>query len=371
MKRIMKLSLILGICTLGILGCQKKDVNDQNEYVWDNKKIPEHVKETISENIHIDADVTVLNGFERGKSDVLTVSTQEIDKDKIYTLFSEGKVIKEKEVKEYTETSVEYYYFVSGETLAIGEEWFNFSSELSEYMWYSCRFQDGQIGNNEEIFKKNETDFSYMTMGDAEETCYKLLQEAGISVHEESSEAYRLEHNMLREQEDVIIMEQMPEESQPKPKPEWTTEDDSYMFEFYPTVDGMGLITNAYTSESERIIGIMPYSVTYNKNGIVELANPQNTMIVDQVIEQDISLLNLEGAIKRVKERYGQVLTKNEVTIYQIQLGYVMERQGEGKADCLIPVWCFRTKETSQIDGEPYDTYSCFLIDAITGEEIY
>lgn len=371
MRKIIKLGFVLFICMFVICGCEKNEVKNEEEYVWGSEEIPEHIERTISENAYIDADVTVFSGFEAGKADILEINMQEVDRDLVFKVLSEGRELKEKYSEEYDNETVDYYDFEDRSKLSIGNTWFNYFSEFSEYIWYCCRFQDGQSGNNEEIFKQNETDFSYMSMQEAEEQCYELLEDIGLTVHEKSLKAYRLEHNTLREQEDVIVMEQLPEETQPKPKPEWTTEDDSYMFYFYPTVNGFGLIPNAYSAQSERIMGIQTHEVIYNRNGVAKIGGAQNAITVKKVLQKEVPLLNIEGALKRVSERYEQLIGEQEIWVKEVQLGYVVEQKEGGVPEKLIPVWCFRIEEKRVEAGQEYTMYVCLLIDATTGEEIY
>lgn len=111
---------------------------------------------------------------------------------------------------------------------------------------------------NREHYETVTEDFDFMSMDEAENICYELLTELGISVHRNAWEAFRLPHDVLRDEEEVIVMENLPPETQPSPKPEWTEDDDCYYFDFYPTINGNGMIPDTYVSGSEALRGFQP-----------------------------------------------------------------------------------------------------------------
>lgn len=367
-KRILGLAAAFSlICVLS--GCEKKEVQTAENYNWNIESVPEYMTEPLADNIQIDAKVRILSGFEDGKADIMHVCEKEIDMDKVFQKLGKGKAVTEQNVEHYEDGDIKDYLFSDNARLFAAKNYFHYQTELSEYLYYCLRLGQGMPESNHKRYKEITEDFDYMSMEDAENVCYELLTDMGIAVHPDAWEAYRLPHDVLQEEEEVLVMEQMPPETQPKPKPEWTEEDDSYYFAFYPTIEGNGMIPDTYVSGSEALRGFQAVTVIYNSAGVVQAHTDDAGFKVTDIIEKDVSLMNYETVIENIYERYKNVITDTMMTATDITLGYVLLREETENQYTAMPAW---SVSIVYEDPQMETTYSEeILFNAVTGEEIY
>lgn len=370
---------ILSIVLIGVLcvtGCQReKEVKEHKELGWSVDTMPpEYISETINENFIIDADVCVLPGFEQGTADVLNVEMDTFNRKAVTDVLTENNVIISEEKEEYEDGTTSLYYELSnGDHLYISDRFVSYTSALSEYIFYCTRLAYGQVGENREVFEATETDFAYCSIEEAEKTGADLLERLGIPVYESGRYKLRLHHEVLKQEEDPIVMEGLADEYNPKPKGEWTSADDSYYFEFYQTVDGCGIIPEVYTPESTRVYTPLPVKMILNEEGIVEISS-DSRWVCREIIEKEQPLINFQTALDMLKKKYEHVITEDLLEVEKIELGYAGLRQGveDGWENHMIaaPVWVFRVKRTTSMHGNEITSSYTVIFDAVTGEEI-
>lgn len=364
------INIFLVFCIILIGACSKKEKLSKEDMMWTYKEIPHHIDKKIKDNIMIDAKVTILPGFENGKADIYKIKNKMIDRKLVREILIKNKAIVNTKTEKYgkkEELTVDYHKLDNGDILSIGDEWFNYQSELLNYMSYCIRFSTGQEDNNVEEFEKNIEDFKYISLKDAEQKCVEIAENLELSIDEESYRSYRLSHETLKQEENVIMNPGLEEEYQPHPKPEWTTEDDSYYFEFLPTINGYGFVPDCYAGETERVRGVNKCYMTYNRNGIVGMSN-SDVFEIESIIEEQVNLLNLDTALKEVEKNYEQVIVRGSINITEIYLGNVVLFQEQEGIYMTIPVWAFSIEEKKENESPRYFKK---LIDATTGKEIY
>lgn len=360
------ISIILMTSVFLFAGCQKKEEISKEGYMWENTEIPQTVKEEITEDITIDAKVKILPGFEDGKADILNIIENDMDRENILSVLSQGKKEFKERVEEYETETVYYYDFSNNVTLTIARYWVNYRSELSGYLANCMRFGNGQDGNNVEIFENNQKDLPFMKREEAQEKCYQILGTLKIGADANPLRSFSMEHALLKEQEVVLEGMEDPNEPGAAPKASWTEADDCYYFEFLPTVSQCGVVTEAYV-DSNRIYQILPYQVIYGKNGVVQFAN-SGQFTAESVVESDKSLINYQTALQKIKMYYENIMTDKRLTIKEITLGYVFLFTEEENRYQAKPTWVFTVEEEDKSTG--YLSYDKVVIDAVTGEEI-
>lgn len=89
------------------------------------------------------------------------------------------------------------------------------------------------------------------------------------------------------------------------------------------------------------------------------------------------SIISLDAAVSKLKEKYRKIEIINNITVYDIKLSYFPYlNDKETKTFTLKPTWIFHLKEEVPAFKETYSdttkhfTYKTILYDAVTGEEV-
>lgn len=368
MKKKIVYALLVTVCLFSIGGCAKKEKIVQEEHKWDISKVPSHVQKDINENLKIDADVRIGDGFETGKADIFQIADKKLDTKKAEELLLEGKTVEKKEVNEY-EDGTQTDYTLMGEDevrVSISDNWFYYGGKLAESIGYSFRHEYAENDGNINEYLKREQDFPFMSMEEAEEKYLTLMNELGGEWSENCLYSFRLDHETLKKEEKIIVMDMLPEEDQPKPRENWTEKDDSYYFEFAPVVEGYELIEDCFIPDCEKYRGISNCSVICNADGLVE-AIRGDVFEVRKRLEEQKSLLELEAVLEKLHEKYSKAILQNQLKVVEIRLGNICKREKEKGIYETVPVWNFEVVAHDEETTWGYD----IVFDAITGEELH
>lgn len=368
MKKKMVCILLVTICLFGLGGCAKKDEIVQEESNWDISKVPSHIQEDINENLKIDADVRIGDGFETGKADIFQVADKKLDTKKAEKLLLEGKTVDKKEVNEYEEgTQTDYILMGEDEVrVSISDNWFYYGGKLAESIGYSFRHEYAENDGNINEYLKREQDFPFMSMEEAEKKYLTLMNELGGEWSENCLYSFRLDHETLKKEEKIVVMDMLPEEEQSKPRESWTEKEDSYYFEFVPVVEGYEFIADYDIPDSEKYRGITNCIVICNADGLVEAVRG-DVFEVRKRLEEQKNLLEFDVVLEKLREKYSKVILQDHLNIVEIRLGNICKREKEKGIYETVPVWDFKVVAT---DGETTWGYD-IVVDAITGEELH
>ena len=362
--------VIVGLALIvSLSGCKKKVELTEKETEWEDVEVPQHITEKINDNIMIDSDVVVTAGFEDGKADIYSISEKMVDKKKALEVLSKGrKIVSEKKEKFEDGLEIDHYQFDNGDKLALYDDWIYYSSSLSDYLAYCIRFSDGQYGYNKDKFLECNEDFEFMTLNQANDKCLQLAKDLGISLDEKNGEKVRLPHELLKEEEDVIVMEGIPEEENPKSKEQWREEDDCYLFKYAPLIGSDALLTDVSVPDTERVRGISDFQMQYNKNGIVLLAGGEQFRI-EETLKSQVPLMNLNAALEKLRLRFKEAILKDKFTITRISIGNLCMNMEDSKRYETLPVWEFHVKQ-EDLDTNAVSSWD-IIFDATSGKEIY
>lgn len=364
LKKKIVYALLVTVCLFSIGGCAKKEKSVQEEHNWDISKVPSHVQEDINENLKIDADVRIGDGFEKGKADIFQITEKKLDTKKAEELLLKGKTVDKKEVKED-----ETVYTLAGEDearVSIYDDWFYYGGKLAESIGYSFRYEYADRDNNINEYLKREQDFPFMSMEEAKEKSLTLMNELGGEWTEDAIRSFRLDHETLKKEEKIAVIDTLPEEEQSKPRENWTEKDDSYYFEFAPVIEGYELIEKYEIPDSEQYLGIVNCRVICNADGLVETYRG-DVFEVRKRLEEQKSLLELEAVLEKLREKYSKVMLQEQLKVVEIRLGNICKREQEKGIYETVPVWDFKVVAHDEETIWGYD----IVFDAITGEELH
>lgn len=150
----------------------------------------------------------------------------------------------------------------------------------------------------------------------------------------------------------------------------WSDADNYYRIYARQTYQGLPV----YYTDGELGVGlslrVMPVTATVKQN---------DHTLVDCSIErlyefssdgESLELMNTDEIMELVRFRYEDILTESKFSVENAELMYyVYPADGNAYSECeMIPVWVF---EAYEIDDTGYASYESFMLNAVTGEEVY
>lgn len=154
----------------------------------------------------------------------------------------------------------------------------------------------------------------------------------------------------------------------------WSKDDECYMFLFRQMVDGIPLAdvnwqegTRAVDEATESYI-----TVYYSKDGVIRI---EAQGIFDVSLGgEDYTLISAVQALDTVIDSYSEIVLDRKTEIVSMELNYVGIKTADGYE--LVPAWIFGIDKASQSKDSnddtmiPYDGYSYYVVNAVTGERI-
>lgn len=338
-KNIVILTILL---CLGCVGCEKKqeksntnsmdifeeNLNRRNEFPTEYK-----VQE---DRITFNTEVVVADQVRKNGMDVISASLQEINAEKAYEFLMKNVEIRDKG----EENSQLWYEGVNNEILTVTPYSLGYSTRFFTYINHAFRLQQGYSDYNAYKYS-TEKDLSFETRQNAFNAIKEVLRNIGIEVGEEYR-CFALDYKTMQQEEYVIdINGDIDKEAY---KDSWTQDDDSYYFiinQSYKETPAYHIFYDAFPLVADENA---PIQVIYNKNGIQFLQ-------IEKVFtfRQEEGVYNLKSfseVAEVLQKKYGMLLGDSFYEVNFAQLYYMENKLSENRYE-ILPVWIFRTKESS------------------------
>lgn len=147
------------------------------------------------------------------------------------------------------------------------------------------------------------------------------------------------------------------------------------MFFFWQVIDGIPVI-NIYWKQAtfgEETVPATSVEVYYTKDGVRHIYAIDLFDIVEG--GENKPLISAAKALHVVIDDYSEIILENETSVESMELCYVGVKTEDGYYE-LIPAWVFRIVETVKFTNpaddnvNSYDSYSYYVVNAITGDRI-
>lgn len=319
---------------------------EKYEKVSDSGKVTFHCNLEVPENI-------------KGRS-INRVSVEGLyccDREKVWSMFGEGKeVIEKPEVPvDKGSSPFDYYLFADEENLGINEG-ISYGSSNSQY-YLNIGVQDS---DNQAMFEEEEVSFK------SGEECIaeikKTIEELGYHSEDFIFGFYPVNFHIMKNLEEQYIQEGYLEEDQRKEN--WNQEDDAYFIYAYQKNEGIPIF-----HELMSIARIMAYDTpdnapvqaVYSTRGI-EYLNISNVYEFNNG-EEKVLLKPFEDIASVLEEKFENIL--NDAS-YEVTRAKFYERVSLNEAQKYEaePIWYFEVIENNT-------SKSVTLINAATGKEIF
>lgn len=248
-----------------------------------------------------------------------------------------------------------------------------FSYSLPQaYWWQQYHIYEGQQHydtSSNYVFAHMFTeprDFRFATAQEAEERVRAAVSELGFENMVLNRTLY-VDHEILSEITPIL---QLPEMQPLKggsniTKDDWTEADDGYIFEFFPTIDGVPMVYATLFYDTYTYCGAS-IDVWYQNNGIVYLSILDSCPTPGAVVEEPERILSAAEALSTAKEKLENILTYKDIVITKVSAEYFYVHDGDRVL--LRPVWVVYAEYADTLLPE-YKSRSYIVIDAITGIE--
>jgi len=154
----------------------------------------------------------------------------------------------------------------------------------------------------------------------------------------------------------------------------FSKDDECYLFLFRQVIDGIPVV-NIYWKQAtfgEETVPVTYVIVYYTKDGVRDIYAIDLLDIIEG--GENKPLISAAKALHVVIDDYSEIILENETIVESMELCYVGVPVEKGYE--LVPAWVFRIVETvkftNQADGNvySYDSYSYYVVNAITGDRI-
>lgn len=213
----------------------------------------------------------------------------------------------------------------------------------------------------------------YQEIGDKEEqhqiTGWFLdaMEKSGLPIGDiDYGKCYFLDQETMKEQEGVPDCEGNLVSSGYA----WSDADNYYRLYARQTYQGLPV----YYTDGEMGVGlslrVMPITATVKRDDHTLIECFIERLYEFTSGEEPLELMSTDEIMESVKFRYEDILTENKFSIENAELMYyVCTANGKAYGECeMIPVWVFEVYET---DNTGYAAYESFMLNAVTGEEVY
>ncbi len=210
-------------------------------------------------------------------------------------------------------------------------------------------------------------DLSFMSYKDALAAVEELLYDTLGFPELEVAEAYSMDlETMLKHYE-------LYKAAGGKKEITFSKDDECYVFFFRQVIDGIPVV-NIHWKDATfgETIPVTSVEVFYTKDGVRDIYAIDLLDIVEG--GENKPLISAAKALQVVIDDYSEIILENETIVESMELCYVGVPVKNGYE--LVPAWVFRIVETvkftNQADGNvySYDSYSYYVVNAITGDRI-
>ncbi|MCJ7840057.1 hypothetical protein MUB24_03845 [Lederbergia sp. NSJ-179] len=342
----------------------------------------------LPDNFLIDFDPNEVQIVEAAK--IHTTSFLEMDEKKVKKELIQGEIIS-------TENNAHGLWIEAGDkeykeylTIYDGGEALGVDSGVNGGIYYSAVIDWNKLSmvvstdpgfsdNNGEPYKeKNDyqsfVNLSFKNYSEALTEVEELLSSIGFP-DLEIAEAYSLDLDTILEHYNLYIDSgNSVDEEYIDDEELWSVDDESYLFFFRQTVDDIPLV-NINWQEGVRATGEATetsISVIYSKEGMIISADGLFNVLESGKKEP---LISGTSALKKLLDFYSGYILEEETKVFSMELCYVGILRSDKNYE-LVPAWVFGIAKTSErTDPEngtkdSYDSYSYYVINAITGERI-
>lgn len=269
------------------------------------------------------------------------------------------------EAEEYDDT---FYYQVTGTKCLTAA--FNSAFQVqTQYVFRNSAKteQMSEYGDTTSFFEMDQ-DLSFLPAKEAEAAVRELLEGCGLTLSEKT-EIYSLTKEDLKEAEDYLdgleLLEDRSGESLKKGT--WTTEDECYFMVFRGSEEGLPLYQYRRNG-SEDVLSIgTSIEAIYSAEGIRYLHIENPYQVIGENTEKQ-SILSMENALSKLAEMYEDILSDHENIVEQCYLCYLPSFTNEGII--LQPAWYLEVKTAYDMDGELWDHWDAYYLNAVSGEWI-
>ena len=315
-----------------------KTISADDTGIEDGAKSIEFPKEykLETDNVKFDTEVIVSDEVTKNGMSVITASQQRIDAEKAYETLMGNTEIRD---KGENDTQL-WYEGVNNEILTITPYSLGYSTKFFAYVSNAFRLQQGFSDYNAYKYS-TEDELSFATREQAFEIIKSTLGTIGIDIDEQNS-CFTLDHKIMQEEEYVTNIDG--NVATEYYKDNWTEDDDSYYFiinQSYEETPTYHVFYEAFPLAADENA---PIQVVYNKNGIQFLQ-------IEKVFEFSegngvYDLKSFSEIAQVLQNKYGMLLGNSTYEVNSAKLYYMENKVAENQYE-ILPVWIFRTTESS------------------------
>ena len=211
-------------------------------------------------------------------------------------------------------------------------------------------------------------DLAFEPYAKARDAVTEQLTKAGFP-DMEIVETYSLDLGTMQRHQTQYLKDysdQFPETADEVRKLTYTEEDEAYLFLYRQMVDGIPLANTPWLAFGiDTFVTYTSVSVLYTKDGIRDI---QSHMFFTPGAGAESELIGGAEACQRLIDTYAQSILETDTRVESMELNYVAVATDRGYE--LIPAWLFRVAILTEYQGETYDRYTFFVLNACTGEQI-
>lgn len=331
------------------------------------------ITETVSDTFRVDLEI---DAAEVAELPAVEAEPFHFELEKVQAALFSGQ---EPDV-EKVEAPLPGYRLSSGDAVAR----FTSSARFSDLLYYTSYseqvfdvfgFHDQEQGSIAAEFRATDT-VPFAAPSEAETDFLDLLQNMGIGNAGDIT-VYALDHSALQRVGDGLAAEQEAQngaegKTRRQYKEEWTAADDCYY------LIARCMVNDVPVSQQETVGPADEYAMNgsyaaalFNASGLQYLK--VSAFVQNPVNGDPETILAAEEALDAVREKYGDLITENEVTVVGAELIYAPLPSGDGLE--LTPAWSFTMLEqwpAAEIEGQfiqnpPHEVYE--TVNAVTGAE--
>lgn len=381
---IVAILLAFSSCSLGIRSssqnmAEHNSSNLESESNRDESKSSEHstltenngvyLKRKINNNLYIDA--TVDKGY-KGQHTFYTYSAKpfEFDPDKTQSILLKNANI----IKKASYSEAKTYKTSSGSMLSIMQMGnLNYTTTHFFNTYYSIFHRQSDKWKNDNKYPRF-TDLKFESYQAAINKANDLLKELGMD-NEQLTVIYSLDYKTMQEQQKILDEHgrfQNPRTGKKDPlKTDWSEKDDCYMMVFSTTIDGFPISTYSHGSvDDDSFVGGSDLEMYWSNYGVESLNIQYNYSVIKK--ENKVNIISLDSAIKKIENKYDQIILNNPVTVTKIALMYLpIVANKKTNKFTLVPTWIFDISQVANTPGSKNEErITNVFINAVSGEEI-
>lgn len=373
MKDSLKKYLIISISLAFVLcfsGCfPSGETSNKNVGSFDQSQVPLNMKETLADNLLIDAKINI-NGDLNWKK--FNVDFKDLNYEKfINKLLEHRKItdIDEGRGQSKNEKNAVSYSFDDKSFLYTDIERISYSSgpRYNDRSYAQIILSTSGFIRPDLAKVYNKDKLENLDKENSISLVKQQLTTLGIEFNEEPT-VYALDHaTMMSEWEDYL----MPDGTYEK---KWTKDEEAYVIMFQETINNLPLTESAYRDiighdvYGGRIMGVV------SKYGLINL---EIQSVYEPTAEQNVDkLISFNSAVELLKEKYKDIILTDPVTVSNVALELVpiKDQRDESKIS-LIPAYVFTANQRVTTSKEGFEdviddaSFNIFF-DAETGNEI-